>query len=157
MAYHLGAHRGYPFEADRPGATIHLKHRERDHKLIHTHARTHAHTHARRTGMWISTFVSSFICFSSLSTLVFKSDRAPSSILILSSRLSTSASKSDRAPSSTLILSFSCDSLVFDSKSSWVALSCCTEENGLKRDPNNARMSRSACVPVLSKLALVAL
>ena len=56
------------------------------------------------------------------------------------SSFSTSASKSDCASSSTLILSSSCDSLVFDSNCSWIAVSCCTHRSGLRRDPHNACM-----------------
>ena len=97
----------------------------------HKHAHTHAHTHACTThtweqGTWMCTFAS---CSSSLGTI--------SSCFICFSSFSSSASKSDLTYSSSLISSSSSDSLVLDSDSSWVAVSCCAQENVFKRDTHN--------------------
>ena len=112
------------------------------HKHVHTHTCMH-NTHIREQGTRMCTFAS---CSTSLGTI--------SSCFICFSSFSTSASKSDLASSTTLISSSSSDSLVFDSDSSLVAVSCCAQVNVFKRDTYN-KGSESACLPVLLKLALV--
>ena len=120
------------------------------HAFMHTHMHTHKHTcahtyvHTHTQGTWICTFAS---CSTSLERI--------SSCFICLSSFSTSASKSDLTSSTTLIFSSSCDSLVLDSNSSWVAMSCWAQENVPKRDTHN-KGSESACLPVHWKLALAA-